>query len=300
MPLSRLLIALTAIAMLALPLAAGLYALSSADQQQADAGLDAHMLAQAVEAPMELAPELVPAPGTQPASAMQLSDMAAADRAGAVALVRQALLDDPIMLEEAIAALEATRATQEEVQMSQVILQNADALLSDQYASVMGNPDGAITLVEFLDYNCGFCKRAHDDVMRLIAQYDDVRVLVKDFPVLGPGSLEAAQVAVAYRAIGGNMPAFIDAMMREESAQADAALARSVALDLGANAVALNLALDSPELMQSIAVAYELAETLNIRGTPAFIVGDQRLMGAVGFDRLSQAIQAERERQAAL
>jgi protein-disulfide isomerase len=226
--------------------------------------------------------------------------MAAQDRQGAVALVRQALLDNPLMLDEAIAALEIAREAEEDTLIARVIAENAERLFDDQHVSIMGNPDGAITLVEFLDYNCGFCKRAHDDVMRLIAEQDDVRVLVKDFPVLGPGSLEAAQVAIAFRAIGGDMEAFIDAMMSEDSAQADAALARSVALDLGADATALDLALDSPRLMDPIAEAYALAEQLNIRGTPAFIVGQERLMGAVGFERLSAAIEAERVRLSSL
>ncbi|MFK7791639.1 MAG: DsbA family protein [Devosiaceae bacterium] len=312
--MSRPLYAIAFVSMVAAPLAAGVYALSTSaptssfGDSHTVAGIDDVVVQQAVTAPLELAPQLAPqaaqaphadAPSA-PARETGLAELAANDRAGAIAFVRQALLDDPEILEEAIAALEAGRASAEEMQMSQVIADNADLLFSAEHASVMGNPDGAVILVEFLDYNCGFCKRAHQDVMRLITEHDDVRVLVKDFPVLGQGSLEASQVAVAYRAIGGDMAAFINRMMSEDSAPADASLARSVALELGASEIALDLALDNPELMLPIAQAYELAEQLNIRGTPAFILGDQRLMGAVGFDPLSQAIQAERERLAAL
>jgi protein-disulfide isomerase len=296
--MSRLLLSSVVLIGLAAPIAAGVYALSSGSLSSADGSIDDQIVEQAVSAPLELAPLAHTSPDVPPVSS--LADLAEQDPAGAVALVRQALMNDPAMLEEAIAQLEVLRASQEDDLISQIILDNADQLFSDEFASVMGNPDGAITLVEFLDYNCGFCKRAHDDVVRLIAEHEDVRVLVKDFPVLGPGSLEAAQVAIAYRAIGGDMEAFIDTMMREESAQASLAMARGVALELGASAVALDLALDSPQLMQPVAIAYELAEQLNIRGTPAFVVGDQRLIGAVGFERLVEAIQVERERQAAL
>ncbi len=299
--MSRLLLSSVVLVGLAAPIAAGVYALSGgslAPANPANGSIDDQVIEQAVSAPLELAPLARTAPDLPPISS--LAYLAEQDPAGAVALVRQALMNDPAMLEEAIAQLEVLRASQEDDLISQIILDNADRLFSDEFASVMGNPDGDITLVEFLDYNCGFCKRAHGDVMRLIAEHEDVRVLVKDFPVLGPGSLEAAQVAIAYRAIGGDMETFIDTMMREESAQASLAMARGVALELGASAVALDLALDSPELMQPVAIAYELAEQLNIRGTPAFIVGDQRLIGAVGFDRLVEAIQIERERQAAL
>lgn len=293
--MSRAVVAVAALAGITLPIALGAYALSNSAAEIEMSALDAQVLEQAVEAeaaPLDLTPQTA-------SSAPSLTDMAAADPEGAVALVRQALLDHPLMLDEAIEALEAAREEQQESLVSQVIAENADLLFDNENASIMGNPNGAITLVEFLDYNCGFCKRAHGDVMRLIAEQTDVRVLVKDFPVLGPGSLEAAQVAIAFRATGGDMPAFIDAMMNE-SVQADEALARAVALELGADETALDLALDSPAIMEPIGEAYNLAEQLNIRGTPAFIVGDQRLMGAVGFDRLAEAIQAERDRLSSL
>jgi protein-disulfide isomerase len=298
--MSRPLLGLVAVAGIALPIGLGAFALSGATSvgETQLSGLDAELLERVVEA--ETAPlDLAPASPTPPTSPASLSALAEADREGAVALVRQALLDNPLILDEAVEALEAARALAEVDLVADVIAENADLLFDDQNASIMGNPDGAITLVEFLDYNCGFCKRAHGDVMRLIAEQNDVRVLVKDFPVLGPGSLEAAQVAVAFRAIGGDMTAFIDAMMTE-SVQADSAMARRVALELGADETALDLALDSPSLMEPIGEAYALAEQLNIRGTPAFIVGDQRLMGAVGFDRLAEAIQVERDRLSAL
>ncbi len=298
--MSRPLLGLAAVAGIALPIGLGAYALSGATSigESQIVGLDAELLERSVEAetaPLDLAP-VPPASSTSPAS---LSQLAEADRQGAVALVRQALLDNPLILDEAVEALEAARASAEVGLVAHVIAENADLLFDSENASIMGNPEGAITLVEFLDYNCGFCKRAHGDIMRLIAEQDDVRVLVKDFPVLGPGSLEAAQVAVAFRAIGGDMPAFIDAMMNE-SVQADIAMARRIAVDLGADETALDLALDSPLLMDPIGEAYALAEQLNIRGTPAFIVGEQRLMGAVGFDRLAEAIQVERDRLSAL
>ena len=297
--MSRPLIAIAALAGIALPIGIGVYALSAApDETVRESSMQDEPLAQQAGS--------TPVNASQPSAdfstaetsdvATGLAAMAESDREGAVALVRQALLDNPLILDEAIEALEVARAAQEESLVASVIADNAGLLFDSHNASIMGNPDGAITLVEFLDYNCGFCKRAHDDVMRLIAEHDDVRVVVKDFPVLGQGSLEAAQVAVAFRNTGGNMTAFIHAMMSEQNVPADASLARAVALGLGANEAALDLALDSPSVMEPISEAYALAEQLNIRGTPAFIIGDERLMGAVGFDRLAAAIQVERER----
>lgn len=293
--MSRPLIVLAAAAAIAVPVAVGVFALSNATETEGTQAqsLDARMVEQSMQAdspPIALAP----LPSTD------LAAMAMDDPQGAVALVRQALLSNPLILDEAIAALEEARASAEDVAMVDVIRDNAELLFDSPHASVMGNPDGTITLVEFLDYNCHFCKRAHDDVMRLIAENADLRVVVKDFPVLGPGSLEAAQIAVAFRAQGGDMQAFIDAMMSQEDAAADSALARAVAVELGADEAALDLALEDPDLMTAIGEAYTLAEQLDIRGTPAFILGEERIMGAVGFDALMAAIHVERERLASL
>lgn len=293
--MSRPLIVLAAAAAIAVPVAVGVFALSNATETEGTQtqSLDARMVEQSMQAdspPIALAP----LPSTD------LAAMAMDDPQGAVALVRQALLSNPLILDEAIAALEDARASAEDVAMVDVIRDNAELLFDSPHASVMGNPEGAITLVEFLDYNCHFCKRAHDDVMRLIAENADLRVVVKDFPVLGPDSLEAAQIAVAFRAQGGDMQAFIDAMMSQEDAAADSALARAVAVELGADEAALDLALEDPDLMTAIGEAYTLAEQLDIRGTPAFILGEERIMGAVGFDALMAAIHVERERLASL
>lgn len=225
-----------------------------------------------------------------------LTTLVETDPEGAVALVRQVLTTHPEILEEAIAALDVVRAEDEAQRVASALEESAEALYRAETASVLGNPDGAITVVEFLDYNCSFCKRAHGDISRLIAENSDVRVLVRDFPVLGPGSLEAAQVASAFRTIGGDMGLFLDRMMAEELEPAGAALATSVALQLGADEEALNNAMTAASIMEPIGETYALADALGIRGTPAFVIGGELIVGAVGFDRLSEAVQAERDR----
>ncbi|MEM6383729.1 MAG: DsbA family protein [Pseudomonadota bacterium] len=220
-----------------------------------------------------------------------LASLAAADPQAAMALVRNALLADPSILEEAINALEAFRFAEAEARSSELIAESAEALLSTQHASVLGNPDGTVTLVEFLDYNCGFCKRAHADVLALIESEPNLRVLVKDFPVLGPGSLEAARVAIAFRQSGGDMLAFIDTMMAQTDRRADATLATEVALSLGADQGELETLATDDAILEGISASYGLAELLGITGTPAFVVGNELIMGAVGFERLAMAIQ---------
>ncbi len=302
----RIFLVLIALGGLILPVAAGLCALSSGAQNRAgliDLGsLDADLLDRAASndtTPLDLTPPSLE-PLQEPTSQSPSDVLAELPQEELVALVRSALLADPFILEEVADALEVERAAREEALAAQVIEQNSATLFSADNASVLGNPNGSITLVEFLDYNCGFCKQAHADMLRIVAEYPDVRVLVRDFPVLGSGSLEAAQVATAFRSISGDMATFIDIMMTEDAASADTELAMRVAVDLGADPQSLNTALQEPGLMAPIRESYELAEMLNIRGTPAFVVGQQRIVGAVGFDRLSDAIQIERERLSAL
>lgn len=291
----RLSLALVLLAGLVLPVLAGLYALSqTGTTAPVPDSLEAEAAAIASDPPIDLLAPGTPVEVGDGTASRSLAALAEADPEGAVALVRQALLTDPGMLEEAIAALEAVRAASAQSEVADIIADNADVLFSSDNASVLGNPEGTITLVEFLDYNCGFCKRAHADVMEVIATHPDVRVLVKDFPVLGPGSLEAAQVAIAFRQAGGDMTAFIDTMMREETRRADRALALDVAEALGGARGALDAAADEDATLEPVAVAYTLAEALGIQGTPAFVIGDELIMGAVGFDRLDAAIQAAR------
>ncbi|MEM1288229.1 MAG: DsbA family protein [Pseudomonadota bacterium] len=224
-----------------------------------------------------------------------LGTMAQQDPQGARLLVRQALLSDPTILEAAVAALDEHRQQSEAAVTAQALEVSRDILLSADAASVLGNPDGSVTLVEFLDYNCSFCKRSHADVMRLIDENPDLRVLVREFPVLGPGSLEAARVAIAYRDQEGDMTAFIDAMMAETLRPADTELALDVVRSLGGDIAQVEASSDAETVLESISEAYALAEVLGIGGTPAFVVGNELLLGAVGFDRLSAAVQAARQ-----
>ncbi|MBV6658290.1 MAG: thioredoxin domain-containing protein [Devosiaceae bacterium] len=281
-----------ALSALIAPVAAGLFVLQSSSSPPAQMEPTAATASDAEEIASAPPIDLL-APGTPPDAPSALADLVAADPQAARDLVRSALLAEPEMLEEAIAALEASREAQAEAERTLSLMEQREALLDVSHAAVLGNPEGTITLVEFLDYNCGFCKRAHGDVLRLIEAEPNLRVLVRDFPVLGPESLEAAQVAIAFRQAGGDMAAFIDRMMRETDRRADAVFAREVALSLGADEATLDAGINDQAALEAVGATYAIADALSIRGTPAFIVGDELLMGAVGFDRLMQAVHAQ-------
>src|SRR5690606_6348306 len=112
--------------------------------------------------------------------------------------VRAYLLDNPAVIEEAMAELERQRTTAQSAARGLQVTANADRLFESERQVVIGNPEGTVTLVEFFDYNCTFCRGAVPDLLTLIAQNPDLRVVLKEFPILGRGSVEAAEVSIAF------------------------------------------------------------------------------------------------------
>jgi protein-disulfide isomerase len=148
-------------------------------------------------------------------------------------------------------------------------------------------------LVEFMDYNCGFCRRAHEDKFRLLAADAELRVIVRELPVLGPGSVEAAQVASALRMqdTGGALYARFHGQMMQLSGPASRATALQTAREAGADMIRLEADLASPEVAATIEESRDLARQLGISGTPSYIAEGRLIVGAVGPDILRKALQ---------
>jgi protein-disulfide isomerase len=121
------------------------------------------------------------------------------DRPEIEAIVKEYLLKNPEVLRDALDVLEKRQAAEEQNKQKQVISSNAKLIFDSPRGPSFGNPQGDVTLVEFFDYNCGYCKHAMQDVMQLSKEDPKLRVVLKEFPVLGPGSVDAAKVAVAVR-----------------------------------------------------------------------------------------------------
>ena len=208
-------------------------------------------------------------------------------------IVREYLIEHPEVLIEAQQALQAKRAAQEAEQARQAIQLYRDELLHDPEAPVAGNPDGAITLVEFFDYRCGYCRRVKPTVETLLAENDDLRFVFKEFPILGPESTEAARAALAARN-QGNYEAFHWALMEAEgSFDRDHIL--SVARSVGLDDQRLARDMEEPALDALIARNAELANALGIGGTPAFVIGDRLIGGALPLEHFRAAIADARE-----
>jgi protein-disulfide isomerase len=209
-------------------------------------------------------------------------------------LIREHLLANPEIIRDAIAELQRKEQEAEVAAQASIIDGEKDLIFASSRQVVIGNPDGDVTLVEFFDYNCGYCKRANADMKRLLAEDQNLRVVLKEFPVLGDGSVEAAHVGVAVNmTTPDKYLEFHDALLSERgSVDGDRALA--VAAEMGLDAAKLRETMASPEVQSTIAEVYEIAQKLSLTGTPSYVTANEVVVGAVGYDALKAKIEEVR------
>ncbi len=160
---------------------------------------------------------------------------------------------------------------------------------------MLGNPQGKVTMVEFFDYNCGYCKRALPDMVELLKTNPNLKFILKEFPVLGEGSVEAARVAVAVRmqdATGKKYLEFHQKLLGGRG-QADKAHALAAAKDLGFDMARIEKDMNSDEAKKTIDENLKLADAIGVSGTPTYVVGNEVVVGAVGLDTLKEKLAAE-------
>jgi protein-disulfide isomerase len=211
-------------------------------------------------------------------------------------IVRDYLLKHPELLQEVMAELEKKQQTAEAEKARSAIKTHAEALFNSPRQVTLGNPQGDVTFVEFFDYNCGYCKRALGDMTALMGKDPKLKVVLKEFPVLGPGSVEAAQVAVAVRMQdkGGKKYMEFHQKMLLGRGQADKTRAMAVAKEIGLDMTRLEKDLKSDEITASLQESAKLAEALGLNGTPSYVIGSDVVVGAVGLDALGKKIDAAR------
>src|SRR5580693_79450 len=203
------------------------------------------------------------------------------------AFIKSYLVNNPEVLRDAIEALDKHDKEAADAERQKVVATEGSALFSSKYQATVGNPKGNATLVEFFDYNCHFCKGALPDVTRLMKDDPNLKLVLKDFPVLGPGSVEAAKVASAARnqLPGDKFWAFHNKLLAMHGAIGKAE-ALSVARDLGLDMDKLNKDMESEEVETGLREVMTMADSLQINGTPSFVVGQEVVVGAVGYDEL--------------
>ncbi len=227
-----------------------------------------------------------------PAFATDLIDLTDTERDVFRAEVRAYLLENPEVLMEAIAVLEERQASEAVSNDAAMLLQNNDAIYNDGVSYVGGNPDGDITIVEFTDYRCGYCKKAHPEINELVTSDGNIRLIYKEFPILGPDSLTTAQFAMATLLVSGPKAykEINDALMVMRGAPSPEILSE-LAAEHGLDVDAVMGEMESEEVMQVIQANRALGQALNISGTPTFIVGDQMVRGYLPLENMRAVVE---------
>ncbi len=206
-------------------------------------------------------------------------------------IVHDYLLAHPEVLRDVSVELEKRQKLEEADSRGRAIAEHGDALYRSKFQAVVGDPNGKIVLVEFFDYNCGYCKRALEDLANLMKQEPSLRVVLKDFPVLGPNSVEAAQVASAARMQlpGQKFWQFHQKLLLSHG-PVGKAQALSVAKDLGLDMDRLDKDMKDPSIRAGLEEIMKIGDTLNLTGTPSYVLGDEVIVGAVGYDQLKAKV----------
>lgn len=226
------------------------------------------------------------------AAATDLEAMSDAERSAFRAEVRAYLLDNPEVLMEAIGVLEQRQAQAETMADQQMAQTNMDAIQNDGFSWVGGNPDGDITVVEFMDYRCGYCKRAFPEVETLLETDGNIRFIVKELPILGEQSTLASQFAIAVQQLhGDDAYKFVhDTLMNMRGDITQDSLSQ-LASTVGFDAAPIFERMASPEVARVLQANMELAQRLQISGTPTFVFDDQLVRGYVPLDQMASIVE---------
>ncbi len=232
---------------------------------------------------------------TTPGSANASDAFSAAQAREIENIVKNYLMQHPEVLQDAMEALDRRQKEAEAEKARTTIRDNKATIFNSTHQVVLGNPQGKVTMVEFFDYNCGFCKRALADMVDLLKTNPDLKFVLKEFPVLGPGSVEAAHVAVAARMQDPNGKKYLEFHQRLLGGRgpADKMRALAVAKDVGFDMARLEKDMNSDEVKTTIEENMKLADALGVSGTPTYVVGDEVVVGAVGLDELRAKLRNE-------
>lgn len=230
-----------------------------------------------------------------PAFSEGLTDMTPAEREAFRAEVKAYLLENPEVLVDAMNVLQDRQDQAEAANDKQMLVDNKDAIFTDGASWVGGNPDGDVTVVEFMDYRCGYCRKAYQEIEDLVKSDGNIRLVLKEYPILGEDSVTSARFAIAVLQLNGAdaYKKAHDALITLRGAP-DAATLTRLATDLGLEAQPILDRMNSDEVTQVIASNQSLGNTMSITGTPTFVIDSTMLRGYVPLDGMRQIVAQER------
>lgn len=231
-----------------------------------------------------------------PALAFDIEAMTQDERAAFREEVRAYLLDNPDVIMEAIEVLERRSAAEQVANDAALVATNREAIFNDGVSFVGGNPEGDITFVEFVDYKCGYCKKAYPELQELIEQDGNIRIIYKEFPILGEESLLASRFATSALLIGGEdaYEPLHDALMTMRGNVSPASLV-ALADGIGLEGQAILDGIADPRVDTIIGENHSLAQRLQISGTPTFVMEDQLVRGYVPLGAMVEIVAELRE-----
>jgi protein-disulfide isomerase len=218
-------------------------------------------------------------------------------------IVKDYLVKNPEVLRDAFAELikrrapaAAASANSQKPEQTAAIQSNAKLLFDSAHQVALGNPHGSVTMVEFFDFNCGYCKRALADTLALLKDDADLRIVLKEYPILGPGSLESARVSIAVRMQDRSGEKYLEFHRRllGGTGPADNSLALAVAKEIGLDVARLEQDLSSSEVRETLEENVKLAHAVGINGTPGYVIGNAIIAGAIGTAGLKERIATAR------
>ncbi|MGI9399990.1 MAG: DsbA family protein [Rhizobiaceae bacterium] len=239
--------------------------------------------------------ETPPPPPAEPEVVVEQPEAETLERADVEKIVHEYLLENPTLLIEVQQALEKKQEEERLVAQQIALTENKDKIFGSEYQVEIGDPNAPITIVEFYDYNCGFCQRALGDMQKFVAEDKDVKFILKEFPVLGEASLDAHKVSLAFSKLMPEKAEEFHNVLLSAPGRKDGEMAIELAVKLGADRDAITSEIDKPYILDAIKEVYAIADSLGITGTPSYVVGDEVVFGAVGHTALNQKVTAIRE-----
>jgi protein-disulfide isomerase len=231
------------------------------------------------------------APLAAPAAPLDLTAMSDSDRAAFQQEVRTYLLAHPEVLVEAIKELDSRQAAQQQQSDVQLVKSNANALFKDGSSYVGGNPNGNVTLVEFLDYRCAYCRKAYDEVNQLVKTDGNIRFVVKEFPILGQQSEISSRYAIAVlQADGPAAYAKVHDALMTFRGEVNTASLTELSGKFGLDAKDLLARMNSDAVTKVITTNRSLGDQMQISGTPTFVLADQMVRGYLPLDGMKEMV----------
>jgi protein-disulfide isomerase len=251
-------------------------------------------LAAAQTSTAQTSPAQPPAARTPAGETPAAQSFSAGQRTEIEGIIKNYLVAHPEVLQAAMDALDKQQKQADADKARATIKKENATLFNSPHQVVLGNPQGNETVVEFFDYNCAFCKRALPDMLTLLKGDPNLKFVLKEFPVLGPGSVEAAHVAVAVRMQDPTGKKYMEFHQKLLGGRgpADKARALAVAKEVGFDMTRLEKDMNSDEVKTTIDEDMNLADALGVSGTPTYVVRDEVVVGAVGLDELKQKLKA--------